>query len=197
MAEHNLTPFLRGNTIYMRPLLPQDAEGPYKNWFNDAEVCSGNAHHVFPYTPQAALEYIQFAHQTREHLILAIVTWKEHRHVGNIALQHIHPIYRSAEFTIVIGEKSVWGQGIGKEAGKLLCDHGFKALNLHRIYCGTFENNIAMQRLAHYLGMKQEGIRRQAAYKDGRYLDIIEYGVLRDEYEEHWKRAGSEQLQTT
>jgi len=182
-------PFLSGEKIYLRPLLPNDADGPYVNWFNDEDVCSGNGHHIFPYTPQEAQDYIQFASKTREHLILAIVTQDKHQHVGNIALQNIHPVFHSAEFSIVIGEKSVWGQGVGKEAGKLLCDHGFNALNLHRIYCGTFENNIAMQRLALYLGMKQEGIRRQAAFKNGKYLDIIEYGVLKHEYEAHWSRT--------
>jgi ribosomal-protein-alanine N-acetyltransferase len=180
------TPFLTGSTIYLRPLLKSDAEGPYQGWFNDEEVCRGNSHHVFPYHPEAAAEYIEFAAKTHEHLILAIVILEDHRHVGNIALQKIHPVYRSAEFSIVIGDKTAWSIGVGKEAGRLICDHGFNALNLHRIYCGTFENNIAMQRLAVYLGMKQEGVRRQAAFKDGKYLDIIEYGVLKTEYTAHW-----------
>jgi RimJ/RimL family protein N-acetyltransferase len=30
--------------------------------------------------------------------------------------------------------------------------------------------------------MQKEGCRRQAAYKQGRYMDVIEYGVLREEY---------------
>lgn len=64
----------------------------------------------------------------------------------------------------------------------LICDHGFLAPNLNRFACGTFENNIAMQKLAEYLGMVRESVRRKAVYKSGRYLDIIEYGVLRSEY---------------
>jgi len=31
--------------------------------------------------------------------------------------------------------------------------------------------------------MIEEGVRRQAAYKDGRYLDVVEYGLLRAEFE--------------
>ena len=114
------------------------------------------------------------------------MTRKDDRHIGNIALQHIHPVYRTADFSIIIGEKSAWGSGVGKESGRLICDHGFLTMNLHRIACGTFENNIAMQRLAVYLGMVKEGVRRKAAFKEGKYLDIIEYGVLKHEYEEQW-----------
>jgi len=68
----------------------------------------------------------------------------------------------------------------------LIYDHGFRALNLHRIAYSTFENIITKQRLTLYLGMQQEGIRRKSAYKDGIYLDILEYGFLKHEYEERW-----------
>ena len=30
--------------------------------------------------------------------------------------------------------------------------------------------------------MREEGLRREAIYKNGRYLDIVEYGVLRHEF---------------
>jgi RimJ/RimL family protein N-acetyltransferase len=181
-------PFLVGKDIYLRSLVASDAEGLYPAWFNDKETCRGNSHHVFPYTRDAAISYINHANQTPENLILAIISRKDDQHIGNIALQNIHPVYRSAEFSIIIGGKQHWGKGIGKEAGRLICDHGFQALNLNRIGCGTFENNVAMQRLALYLGMVMEGVRRQAAFKEGKYIDVIEYGVLRDEYEEHWAR---------
>jgi ribosomal-protein-alanine N-acetyltransferase len=178
------TPFLIGERLYLRPLIEADAQGPYADWFNDQEVCRGNSHHVFPYTPEAALAYIRHAAQTHDELILAIVLREDDRHIGNIALQSIHPIYRSAEFSIVIGDKAAWGKGYGREAGRLLCHHGFAALNLNRIACGTFDDNVAMQRLALALGMKEEGRRRQAAFKQGRYVDVIEFGVLRSEFEE-------------
>ena len=181
-------PFLIGEKVYLRSLIEADAIGPYSSWFNDEETCRGNSHHVFPYTTESALSYIRYAAETDNELILAICAREDDRHLGNIALQHIHPIYHSAELSIVIGDKSVWGQGVGKEASRLICDHGFQAMNLHRIAVGTFENNIAMQRLAVYLGMRQEGVRRKAVFKDGQYLDVLEYGVLRDEYYALWFR---------
>jgi len=182
----NATPFLIGKKVYLRSLVESDADGPYASWFNDAEVCLGNSHHVYPYPRKSALEYIQHTLSSKDNLILAIVTRKDEAHIGNIALQNIHPVYHAAEFSILIGEKNAWGSGIGTEAGRLICDHGFLAMNLYRIACGTFDNNTAMQRLAVSLGMKQEGVRREAAYKDGRYVDIIEYGVLRREYQAKW-----------
>ncbi len=175
-------PFLVGERIILRALCDADADGPYLEWFNDAEVCRGNSHHVFPYTQELARRFIQRARESREDLTLAIVMKDMTRHVGNIALQQIHPVYHSAEFAIVLGDRSVWGQGIATEAAVLLLAHGFEALNLHRVACGTFEDNLAMKALALRLGMKEEGRRREAAFKDGKYLDLIEYGVLAEEW---------------
>jgi len=181
-------PFLTGERVYLRPLELGDCEGPYLDWFNDEEVCRGNRHHTFPYTPEKAREYVKMTRTSDEELVLAIVEKARDAHIGNIALQQIHPVYRSAEFSIVIGAKEAWGKGYGSEAGALLLDHGFSRLNLHRVGCGTFATNTAMQGLALSLGMKEEGRRRDAAFVAGKYVDVIEYGVLRDEYEKF--RAG-------
>src|SRR6185503_19056119 len=113
-------PFLSGPRIYLRALHESDADGPYPGWFNDAEVCRGNSHHVFPYTREGALAYIRNAGQTRDALILAVVLREGGRHIGNIALQDIHPLYRSADLSIVIGERDVWGEGYAYEAAALL-----------------------------------------------------------------------------
>jgi RimJ/RimL family protein N-acetyltransferase len=177
-----LPPFLRGPRLALRALCAADADGPYLTWLNDAEVCLGNSHHRFPYTRASALEYIDAAAGSTQDLVLAIVLVEDQRHIGNIALTHIHPIYRSAELALLVGDIACWGQGYGTEAARLICSHGFAALNLHRIYCGTFATNTAMIRLATTLGMRQEGVRRQAAFKAGAYVDVVEFGMLRDEY---------------
>lgn len=177
-----VNPFLVGDRIYLRALYETDAWGPYPTWFNDEETCRGNSHHVYPYTPEQALEYIRHANQSRQDLVLAIVRKEDDQHIGNIALHHISPVYRSAEYAIVIGEKVDRGKGYSKEAGRILFNHGFFTLNLHRIACGTFADNLPMVRLAAYLCMQVEGRRREAAYKDGSYIDVIEFGVLEREY---------------
>ncbi|MDD1667142.1 MAG: GNAT family N-acetyltransferase [Methanomicrobiales archaeon] len=183
------TIFLSGRRVALRPLREEDCTGPYLSWLNDAEVCAGNSHHVFPFTPAEAGEYLARARAARDELILAITLKKDGRHIGNIALQRINPVCLSAELAIIIGEKASWGKGYAGEACELLCSHGFSALNLHRIGCGTYENNLPMQRLARSLGMQEEGRRREAAWKDGRYLDILEFGMTREEHEKARKKS--------
>ncbi|MEW6445846.1 MAG: GNAT family N-acetyltransferase [Pseudomonadota bacterium] len=172
---------IQGKHLYLRGLVESDASGPYPTWLNDREINAGNSHGAFPYATSAALDYIRQSQTRRDALILAIVLNEGDRHIGNISLQAIHPVYRSAELALLIGERDCWGKGYGREAASLICRHGFETLNLHRIHCGTFAHNNGMQSIAKALGMRQEGVRRQAAYKDGHYVDVIEYGLLRDE----------------
>lgn len=174
--------FLEGKTVYLRGLEKSDISGNYFQWFNDQDVCRNNSHGYFPNSLKEMESYVERTGTSGSDLVFAIVYKKNGRHIGNIALHGIDWIARSAEFAIIIGEKKYWGKGIGKEASDLLLRHAFLMLNLHRVYCGTNAHNTAMQGLAAYMGMKEEGRRRQAFFKDGAYQDALEYGVLRDEY---------------
>ena len=176
------TLFLEGERIYLRALQPKDAEGHYPGWLNDLEVCHFNSHGRWPCPEAGATEYIEAVRGSRLALVLAMVLLEDDRHIGNISLQAIDWIDRSAEFAILLGDRSAWGKGYSKEAAYLICRHGFLELNLRRIHCGTSEDNVAMQRLAAFMGMEQEGRRRQALFKHGKYRDILEYGVLREEF---------------
>lgn len=174
--------FLTGPRTRLRPLSAADVDGPYLEWFNDPEVCRLNSHHVFPYTRPEALDWVAALPGRRDALVLAIEMSEDGRHVGNVSLQGIDTVNRSADLAIVLGDRGVWGQGVGGEAARLLVDHGFRALNLHRITCGTVVANAAMRRVAERLGMTQEGVRRRAMWTDGEYHDVVEYGLLADEW---------------
>jgi len=169
---------LIGENIYLRPIDISDANGNYPNWLNDPIVCKYNSHGDIKYTKQMAVEYINNVINLDNCEVFAICDNKTNQHIGNISLQQISQKNRSAEFAIMFGEVSFMGKGLSKEAGILLINYGFNNLKLHRIYCGTNINNIPMQKLAIYLGMEQEGIRKDAIFKNGSYFDILEYGLI-------------------
>lgn len=175
-------PFLEGNSIYLRPLAISDINENYIGWLNDGEVCKYNSHRVFPYNKHRAEEYLKSVSLSKNSLVLAIIVKRGKKHIGNISLQQIDFINRSAEFAILMGDKKYWGKGIAKEASLLILNHGFSELNLHRIYCGTASENIAMQKLAEFLSMSEEGRRKEAQFKNGKFNDIIEYGILEKDF---------------
>ncbi len=104
--------------------------------------------------------------------------------VGNSGFHSIDWRCRAAEVGIFIGEKSLWNQGYGTEVMRLLLKHGFNTLNLNRIALDVYETNPRAIRSYEKAGFVHEGRRRQAMYKDGRYVDILQMSVLRSEWQD-------------
>lgn len=102
--------------------------------------------------------------------------------VGDCSLFGIHWPIRSAEVGIFIGEKSLWNQGYGTEAMRLLLRHGFETLNLNRIYLRVFETNPRAVRSYEKAGFTLEGRERQGMYQDGQYIDVLLMSILRREW---------------
>ena len=53
---------------------------------------------------------------------------------------------------------------------------------LDRIYCGTSEDNLAMQKLVEHMCMTNEGVQKSALFVNGKYKDVYMYGLPRSEY---------------
>lgn len=175
--------FLKSQRLYLRPLECLDIQNGYLKWFDDEEVCEYNGHHRFPQTEASMREYIDRVNSSRNSLVLAVVLKENDKHIGNISVQNIDYINRTGEFAIIIGDKSSWGKGYSSEAGKVIIKHVFSQLNLNKIYCGTSEKNVGMQKLALKLGFKTEGTRRKHLYKNNQYNDLLLYGLLKDEFD--------------
>ncbi|PHR55227.1 MAG: GNAT family N-acetyltransferase [Arcobacter sp.] len=171
-------PELQNEDITLRELSLDDAQGVYPSWLNDPVVTKFNSHGEKEYTKEMAIEYISSVKNSKTHHVFSIIYHEQH--IGNISLQNIDWTNRCAEFAIIIGNASVYGKGIGHTAGKLLIDYGFNVLNLHRIYCGTSQDNIGMQHLAIKLGMKKEGQRIDAFLKNHTYKDVLDYGIVQE-----------------
>lgn len=170
--------FIEGEQVYLRALNDNDLNGNYVNWLNDAEVCKYNAHHRFVNTKEKTKSYIDSVNNSNTNLVLAVCYKEDDRHIGNISIQNINYIDSCAEFAIVMGETGYHGKGLAFEAARLIINHAFSTLNLHRVYCGTSSENTPMQKLALKLGMEQEGHQKEAMFKNGKYIDILLYGLL-------------------
>ncbi len=105
--------------------------------------------------------------------------WKP---IGNVGLHDIEWRVRSAEFGIVIGEKSLWNQGYGTEATRLILHYGFYTLNLNRIFLRVYQTNPRAIRAYEKAGFVHKGCMRQAEFREGRYIDVLYLSVLKAEY---------------
>jgi RimJ/RimL family protein N-acetyltransferase len=174
------TPQLLGERVTLSPLRPEDSPLLFE-WINDRELVTLSA----PFEPVSAQAHgrwfnsIRFRDDVR---IFGIRLHDDDRLVGSCQLHSIHPVQRSAELTIRIGEAEARGRSVGTEAVRLLLRYGFEELALHRIYLHVFDSNEPAQRLYRSVGFRREGVLREAAHIDGVWIDVVLMAMLRSEY---------------
>jgi RimJ/RimL family protein N-acetyltransferase len=85
---------------------------------------------------------------------------------------------------IDICEDDHLNRGIGTEALKLWVDYLFRDSTTHKIGLETWSFNKRMIRVAEKAGFVYEGVEREMVQWQGKWLDLIHFGVLRQEWEE-------------
>jgi RimJ/RimL family protein N-acetyltransferase len=74
------------------------------------------------------------------------------------------------------------GQGYATEAARGLLGYAFTTLGLHRVQATTRPANRGSWRVMERLGMRREGHLREAAYQEGKWSDVLIYGILASEF---------------
>ncbi len=172
---------LEGERVRLEPLHIRHVSEEYASWFNDPETTKYTRHGERVMTRKDIEEYVARVQDSPTDYVFAMRA-KDGAHIGNITLQKLDPTKREAEFAIILGKHGYGGKGLATGAGKLLLRYGFGPLGLRRIYCGTMEGNIAMQRLAKRLGFRQEGVRTRGMLKGGKHYDVIEYSMWAENF---------------
>ena len=90
---------------------------------------------------------------------------------------------QKAELSMWIREKDQ-DKGRAFEAGKLVVEHGFKKLGLHRLYARIDPTNRPARRVLQRLGFRYEGCLRGDKRLHNRWIDQECWGILKSE----WKR---------
>ena len=173
--------FLIGEKVYLRLHNETDLESWFR-WFNDPEVTDTMQKGYFPNTIEKQKAFFATMYDGNKNLQLAIINKENDELVGTIGLHGIDQLNQNADLSIIIGNKNYWGQGIGKEAIKLMLHHAFNKLNLHKITAGMLANNSGSFNLFSSIGFKQEGLIRQQIFNNGQFQDVVRLGLLKNEY---------------
>lgn len=169
-----------GDVLLRRPD-PCDLEALYHQK-NDPEIASMLGGFTTGYSRQDINDWLNYHRQLKDEVIWAIVRAADTVCIGHVGLYEIDSRIRAAEFAILLGDRTVWGKGIGTTCTRFAINYGFGELNLNRIHLSVLASNDRAVKLYERLGFKMEGRLRQAQYKNGQYLDVLLMALLREEY---------------
>ena len=109
--------------------------------------------------------------------------WNDNLIVGTIGFQKVDWLNRNVEIGYWISA-DCQGKGIVTRACKAFIDHAFNEWQLHRVQIRCATGNLRSCKIPERLGFTREGHQRQAEFLYGRYVDLIIYGMLADEWKE-------------
>jgi RimJ/RimL family protein N-acetyltransferase len=177
-----MIPNLKTGRLILRPFTLEDSATVQK-LAGDKEISSTTLNIPYPYEDGVAQIWIsnhEEKFEKKEELVLAITNKTNKNIMGAVGLK-INKDFNNAELGYWIG-KEFWNNGYATEASEKIIDFGFNKLMLNKIHAHYLVINKASGKVMDKVGMEQEGYLKQHVIKDGTYHDIIQYGILRDNY---------------
>ena len=110
------------------------------------------------------------------------------RPVGFVRLFSINLLHGYAFLETVIADPRWVRNGWGVEASRMLSFYAVDTIGIRRIEAKVYAYNRLSQNALLRNGFKQEGVLRRACFYDGKYWDILIFGILKDEIEEQRKK---------
>ncbi len=189
MAPGNWLPeLLAGDLVVLRRHAPENVAA-FRRWYADPEIARLARYQQTPMRAEEIDRFFEARVVGPGALAMAVHERATNRLVGTCAFSQLDGENGSALYHITIGESDVWGRGYGTEATRLMLDHAFGTLAIHRVGLFVFEFNERAIRAYQRCGFVIEGRSRESVWRDGRWWDELAMSVLESDWRQ--MRAGT------
>jgi RimJ/RimL family protein N-acetyltransferase len=172
-------PVIEGKLVRLRPPRPDDA-AVMITWFEDMEI----TRFLLLRNPpgiEAEKEWLDRMAKDPDQVVWVV----EHKGktVGTTAIHAIDWKNGSGTTGTVIGDKAVWGKGLGSELMQLRARYAFMQLPLRKLKSAYIDGNEASARAQSAAGYREAGRFRKDMFVDGEWRDHVMTEVLREDWE--------------
>lgn len=185
--------FWQDDLVRLRAIQESDWEDSYRNRFDSKAGRLLQYEIELPPTiseeKTSIAKYVDFAPETNR-LMFAIETL-DGKSVGGLNLNSIDE--RNGTFSIGMQiHCDQRGKGYGTAAMRVLLKYAFFERRLNKYYGSILKGNIASEKMLLRLGCRIEGTRKEMVFAEGRYQDIVLFGLTRKEFEHSEKSKSQE-----
>ena len=181
---------LTGDLVVLRRHAPENVAA-FRRWYADPEIARLARYQQTPMRSDEIDRFFEARVVGPDALTMAVHEKSTNRLVGTCAFSQLDGENGSAMYHITIGESDVWGRGYGTEATRLMLDHAFGTLALHRIALFVFEFNERAIRAYRRCGFVVEGRSHESIWRDGLWWDELAMSVLESDWRQVHAHAGA------
>ena len=166
-----IAPALKGKKVVLQNHDQKFVSPRYVAWLNDPEVVRHSEQRFKKHSLKSCREYVR-SYQNNPSLLWAIIVQEGRVHIGNICAI-VDARNKTAELRILIGDKSYYGQGLGLESWKLVCDYLLSKGGMRKVFAGTLALNKGMLSIMKKMKMKPQGVWEKHYLVNGKTVDLI------------------------
>ena len=173
-----LSGILDGRQIRLRPFGTPDITPAYLRWLHDPEVVRFSNQRFNTHTVETCQAYLH-SFKDSPNYFLAICDRDTETMLGTMTVYRSLP-HGTADMGIMVGERRVWGQGIGVDAFGTVMAALLDSCGVRKVTAGALALNTGMIRIMEKVGMQHEATRRAHEVVDGVPVDVAYYARFRD-----------------
>lgn len=175
------SPILKGQRVRLRPVEEADAARRRKHgWHRDIERNYGDERQDGPMSTTEAMDWLAGIRAQDSSTFWAVQV--EHDLAGVALLHHFREVDRKARYAVGMFHPAFLGRGLGLEATRLVLDHAFNGIGLHRVDLRVLAFNTPAIASYQRAGFIIEGRERDSCRLEGAWHDDVVMAILEDEY---------------
>ena len=147
-----------------------DISDKYLSWLNDPEVVQFSRQRFIKHDFLSSKKYFE-SFVSSNNLFISIKLHKVNKMIGTMTVYFSEP--NNADVGILIGDKSEWGKGYGKDAWNTLLTWLENELNIFKITAGTLSPNIGMLKVFRESGMLLESTIKNHVNLNKKTVDVL------------------------
>jgi ribosomal-protein-alanine N-acetyltransferase len=176
---------LKTNRLVLRPLSEDDAQSIYEN-VKENDIAKWLIRLPQPYPSDGAIKFIRKSEENMKKGMsyeLAVRLKSNNELIGVMSFCEVDKKNKNAEIGYWVTKK-YWNMGYATEAGKRLLEFGYNVLNLERIFAKCVPENAPSKKVLEKIGMKYEGNFRHEFFREGKFIDMMYFGIIREDWKE-------------
>ncbi|TDL38280.1 N-acetyltransferase [Macrococcoides bohemicum] len=172
--------FLLGEKIKLDSIKKYDLERFFELQSQPINRLYANEEIPFPLTEKDHIDFYESISGNKDSFIFGIYT-EDKILIGTCGIYKID-WQNGFGFVGIAIDQNYHNQGYGTDAMKTLLTFVFEFISINKIKLQVFEFNKSAIASYEKLGFIKEGTMRQEIFRFGQYFDVIQYGILREEY---------------